>query len=696
MGQDIAEFAWALSERGLSEAAFKTAMMSYIDRRHPSPCAESADLGSSSSSSQIPIPSSPPSSSSMSVDESDAGSDATEESPEYRLAKRASIALGDLEGGALMHTLKTGIMHHQSLFDKLSDAQLKKLARSFVSCIKDSGDVATDVSIWFDKKMPIKLAREHKNLLANIKRLLTHIALIIRPNMKMARVGLTLKVIASTVLTYSDLVTDSMVSHAYYVLGLPGWANASISCIATSLFFQAYMTFVQYSKRGWKERYTRTLLAGAGLGPMLEGYLVWTGGNVEKKDLWMPSTVIFMSMKAFEICFESIPESVIQMSLLLSQTVGSIKSIQWISIFSTFIAGAFIQTEANLSFVRGQAVKKPNNPHVQWLPKTGRRLARCGLGLFIFSFSFFFLYVYTMSMLQCAAGSFKVLGVVVGVELGVVLAYKAWQGELLGFATLPRPSASNAIIGITTAVFFSLITCTTPMLVASDPAILGPEVFAGIILWRLASSAGVVFWAAGEIAAREGSWLTLEAALGVYGAAMVLCIGGLTYFLGNLDEGFDRGLFVRPQSGKRYVEECWDDELVWERKFGASKDYERWGWIRSCHPNLLPMEKMLLWVEELATARRAERRRVSVDAVERELRARQGTIGTWEEEGAGKRPKWLVEDKFAARIREVFRWNGNADMMRRADVALVKLFGERGGGGEGVGGGASNRRIVPA
>jgi hypothetical protein len=150
----------------------------------------------------------------MSVDESDAGSEATEESPEYRLAKRASIALGDLEGGALMHTLKTGIMHHQSLFDKLSDAQLKKLARSFVSCIKDSGDVATDVSIWFDKKMPIKLAREHKNLLANIKRLLTHIALIIRPNMKMARVGLTLKVIASTVLTYSDLVTDSMVSHS--------------------------------------------------------------------------------------------------------------------------------------------------------------------------------------------------------------------------------------------------------------------------------------------------------------------------------------------------------------------------------------------------------------------------------------------------------------------------------------------------
>jgi hypothetical protein len=37
------------------------------------------------------------------------------------------------------------------------------------------------------------------------------------------------------------------------------------------------------------------------------------------------------------------------------------------------------------------------------------------------------LYVYTMSMLQCAAGSFKVLGVVVGVELGVVLAYVRGQ-----------------------------------------------------------------------------------------------------------------------------------------------------------------------------------------------------------------------------------------------------------------------------
>ena len=71
------------------------------------------------------------------------------------------------------------------------------------------------------------------------------------------------------------------------------------------------------------------------------------GVTSDDKDLWMPSSTVLMTMQGVEICVKSIPQSVIQMSLVLGMASEDNTPIQLVSLFSSFAACAFIQTEGN-------------------------------------------------------------------------------------------------------------------------------------------------------------------------------------------------------------------------------------------------------------------------------------------------------------------------------------------------------------
>ena len=229
---------------------------------------------------------------------------------------------------------------------------------------------------------------------------------------------------------------------------------------------------------------------------------------------------------------------------------------------------------------------------------------------------------------------------------------------------MPKPGPVNSAAGVGVTILFVLATSTTPMLIAANPGMLGPEVFSGIIIWRLLSSAGIVFWAAEEVTARDGSWLTLEVALGAYGFAMVLCVIGLYLFISNMDEDFEKWRLYYPQSGKAFLKECWVDAAIWGKRL-ETKDDEVWGWVEEAHPKILPLDTLSAWLEELADKHAG---------------------------GGGGRPAWLESDAFAPRIREVFRWKGDGGAVTRSEAALGRLFGEGGErGGGGTGGGASSK-----
>ena len=76
------------------------------------------------------------------------------------------------------------------------------------------------------------------------------ISKLLRPLVKMARIGVLTRVLFSLILSYTDLGTDVLVCRDYWNTGRTRLAYASGGCIAFALFVQAVITFYQYRVRG--------------------------------------------------------------------------------------------------------------------------------------------------------------------------------------------------------------------------------------------------------------------------------------------------------------------------------------------------------------------------------------------------------------------------------------------------------------
>ena len=127
-------------------------------------------------------------------------------------------------------------------------------------------------------------------------------------------------------------------------------AYASGGCILLSLVLQALLTFFQYAGRSWSERLSRSILALFSLAPLLEGYNTWTGAD--SSDLMLSSSVTYASTKAMEIAFESIPESIIQISGLFGASAGEVMTLHVFFVASSILVAAFIMTEGNFGFIQ--------------------------------------------------------------------------------------------------------------------------------------------------------------------------------------------------------------------------------------------------------------------------------------------------------------------------------------------------------
>ncbi|GMH68993.1 hypothetical protein TrLO_g1264 [Triparma laevis f. longispina] len=318
-----------------------------------------------------------------------------------------------------------------------------------------------------------------------------------------------------------------------------------------AIMIQTLSTLVQYTKKSWREHLGRTLAALLGLGPLVEGFYLWTGK--EDKDLVMTGAQMYAIMKGVEIAFESIPESIIQIGGLLSQKYDDIQTIQVIGVVSSVISGAFIMTDAN----------------------------------------------FAMSLFAQAFGTRAPVFILIGVEYCAVCAYMGWKGKLFGWSLMSQPSTFNSYMGPFVAwAFYYLLVSAVPMLITANSTELGPEVFAGTMVWRLLTNGGIVYVAFGELA-MKGHYLSLETGMAGYGISLGLAAVALVMFFKNCDPDFDRSLFWREKLGKQRTRDCWSDDEIWERTF-KTKDEEKWkGWVETIHPTHLPFDLMTPWIKSL-------------------------------------------------------------------------------------------------
>ncbi|GMH60679.1 hypothetical protein TrST_g7552 [Triparma strigata] len=205
------------------------------------------------------------------------------------------------------------------------------------------GDVDNAVSKWYKTSVPTQGMTE--KAMEGQRQFLIEIAKRSRTAKKMARIGVALKVALTLGLGYADIVTDFLVAKSYYNAGEIGTAQAAAGFAILAIVGQAVLTFFQYAKKPWKEQVGRTLAALLGLGPLVEGLSLWTGK--EDFDLMVSGPQMYAGMKAAEIAFESIPESIIQARGLLDTSPGDIQTIQIVGIISSIVSGAFIMTGKN-------------------------------------------------------------------------------------------------------------------------------------------------------------------------------------------------------------------------------------------------------------------------------------------------------------------------------------------------------------
>jgi len=530
-------------------------------------------------------------------------------------------------------------------------AQAVETGLRFVSLITNSGgDVVEDVKGWAGKSFALtgSMSQEEKE---NLAEFLATVGKELRTASKMARMGVGMMIALELLMGYFDIVTDILVAKSYYDAGQISTAQATAGFAVFAIIAQATVTFVNYTRRSWKEKVGRTIIALLGLAPIVEGLNAWTGK--EDADLLLSGPMMYALIKGIEIAFESIPECIIQVLGLLNANLGDIQTIQIIGIISSIVSGAFIMTDGNFGFILSKHLKSPGDPTYGWISKIGGWEKRRQIfGMFLFNACYFSQFVFAMSLVAQAFGSMKPLFILLGVEFCAVCAYMGYKGELFGFAMLGQPSTFNSyLIPFIIWAFYYFLVCAVPMLIAASPCELGPEVFAGILIWRLLTNGGMIYVALGELGGAH--YLDLQTGMLGYGISLGLAAIGLALFFKNCDESFDRSLFWRPKSGKQYVRGCWKGERIWEKVF-PTKDSEIWGWVGEIHPTYLPSDMLTPWICETL-------------------------VGKYKDKSV-ERPEWMAgeeaEDKFIKRIAVVYEWYGKDG--EEVNEALNKLF-ERSG-----------------
>ena len=496
-------------------------------------------------------------------------------------ARRLSILLGDAGLEALCTALQPDdSLRHRSYAAPLEAKIFNELAASYLDAIRLSNTVSEAVAIWFDNTFPQKLDGSEVSMdivLANIRHLLVAIGALLRPALRMSRIGFGMKILVSLALTYADIMSDIRVTEQYWYRGMDFWFKISVALILTSILTQALLMYLQYRPGGVRRWLPRVLLSLCGLSHLYQGILVWSG-NDEKTDLTqMDSSDVMFALKGSEVAMESLGQGVCQIIAILTFT-DDVPPVFAVSICLSFLSIGFAMTEATISMGRTFASNFPGDPHFQWCPGVRDTASRVGLfftGVFLFNAAYCFLFVSSMASLFFVFGSFQPVLYLLLAEYSFLTIVKFSQDELVGSTApyLGHPSLDNFVAAIYFAVTY-LLAAACPLAAFWHPLLLGPLYTTSIVLYRYVACGVICYFAAPHLESR--TWLTARNAVVVYAVAAGLSLAGLALAVFFVRPGFDRGLLWKHRARKDWGR--WnlepDNNFTLEQQAGIHVGYE--------------------------------------------------------------------------------------------------------------------------
>ena len=496
--------------------------------------------------------------------------------------RRQSIDLGIYQPPRVAPLLLT------SQLKQLTDSQISSIADSLIMSIKSSSGIGRAVDSWAADELPEAEGGEAKEVIMFMKRVVHALAKKIVTWLKMARIGLTVRIFVALVLTYEDITTDILVSIEYKETGREGFFRASMGILVVAILLHCTIAWMDSKKKEPNQRIRRLAIALSLMTPIVDAYNVWTGKEADHDLQFTPEEALVIS-RIIELVFESLPESVLQVYILLNTDREDVSSLMVVSILASLSAAAFIMCDSSISYER-EYMTSIDGPHVHpvfgYIPVEKRKQ----IGLYVGMFSFFMgnfasnVLAYTNMAMHFPP---VVIPVLLPMEIGLYFFIQRRRGlSIYWHAPLGNEKLSSFIVNLC----YYLLTAILPWTQLRVPVCNGPALFAFIIIYTNLKNTLINIYAV-TVSSGE-TQETQRAALIV---SVVLVMFGIFFTLLNSHAEHRRTFytFERSLNGKYFD---FDSSMSGNNTFYKTRD-EAMGRL-SClyHPELHRRVQLLEWV----------------------------------------------------------------------------------------------------
>jgi len=178
----------------------------------------------------------------------------------------------------------------------------------------------------------------------------------------------TSKVIAKVLLSYFDLLTDAVLAITLLGTEQATYGVVSFAILGLSLFVQALIV-TAIGKAPWLSK--DVFMTMTGFGPALEAYRSVFGEP--QRPGAQPAISLLGILKMVEVVFETFPELVLQLTLLLNEPSGWSSPVLLISLVVSIVAASVMIVDAESAMNRETKARRLYHEYFGYLPLRGTR-----------------------------------------------------------------------------------------------------------------------------------------------------------------------------------------------------------------------------------------------------------------------------------------------------------------------------------
>mmetsp|Transcript_17485 Transcript_17485/g.35534 ORF Transcript_17485/g.35534 Transcript_17485/m.35534 type:complete len:615 (-) Transcript_17485:23-1867(-) len=512
----------------------------------------------------------------------------------------------DLEGGAALRLrrqsvdlglnlqVSSGDAPKHTLLDlkALTNGQVEAIAESLILAIKGCSGVEQAMEAWTSDELPQAESEEAKIAVEFMKRVLAALARKIKKWLKMARIGLMVRIAVALILNYEDFTTDILVTKEYKDTGREGYFQVSLYIIVLGISLHCFIAFQNNRKKGFKVRILRFLMSLFMMTPIVDGYNVWTGKEHDNDELFNPDQMLVLS-RVIELIFESLPESVLQSYIILNSTSSQVSSLMIFSIFASLAAAAFIMTDSSVSYERNYMVSHLGpyaHPVFGYIPS--KTINQVGLYLGFFGFYFGYLGLNILSLTTMVTYfSVWLIPPIHAFEFLLFVFTMQRQGNFYYLGLPVGSGVGNTATNLVVLLGYYLLLAFLPWTQLRIQILAGGRLFGAWILWTMAKNVLLVLSATLLIA--DGDHATQ---LSVLVVTLSLCVVGIFLVLYNA-HSTHRYTFYSNDELTSYSEFDWS--ISGTHPYHTSIDSAMGRMCFVLHPSYMRKDKLIKWVVNL-------------------------------------------------------------------------------------------------